>query len=104
MDRAVEVLDRALRRFGPDVEVERRAGTVRYLRAGRPFALLRPLASRVDVGFRKFGRADHKRILDARAARMPLLPSRVVVEAAGDVDSELLAWLRESYEWAEELG
>jgi len=97
---AAEFLDRTLRRFGPDVTVETRNGFVRYHRGGAPFAVLRPLARRVDVGFRKVGRADHDRILDARAARMPLLPHRVVVEAPGDVDSQLMAWLRESYEWA----
>lgn len=100
---AAEVLDRTLRRFGPDVEAETRAGIVRYARGGAVFALARPLARRVDVAFRKVGRADHKRILDARAARIPLLPHRVVLEAPGDLDSQLLAWLRESYEWVGEL-
>ncbi|MEA3199867.1 MAG: hypothetical protein QOE90_1295 [Thermoplasmata archaeon] len=100
--RAAEVLDRTLRSYGADVTVETRAGTVRYLRSGRPFALARVLASRVDVAFRKVGRADHKRILDARAAGLPFLPHRVVLEAPGDLDSQLLAWLRESYEWVEE--
>lgn len=98
-----DFLDRAIRRFGPDVEVETRNGTVRYRREGRPFALLRPLARRVDVAFRKFGRADHDRILDAKAAGLPFLPHRVVVEAPGDVDTQLLAWLRESYELVLEL-
>jgi hypothetical protein len=99
---AAQVLDRALRRFGPDVAVETRAGLVRYAREGTPFAVVRPLARRVDVAFRKVGRADHKRILDARAARLPFLPHRVVLEAPGDLDHQLLSWLRESYEWSQE--
>lgn len=101
--RAAEVLDRTLRGYGPDVRVEAKAGTVRYLRGEAPFAVVRPLARRVDVAFRKVGRADHKRILDARAARLPFLPHRVVLEAPGDLDSQLLHWLRESYEWAHEF-
>lgn len=95
---ALGLLHRHLLSFGPDVSREERGGLVRYLRGGRPFALLRPLRSRVDVAFTRLGRARSKRILDARAARLPLLPYRVVVEAPGDVDTELLHWLRESYE------
>lgn len=95
------LLHRRLAAFGPDVSVEARGGLVRYARAGRLFALLRPLATRVDVAFTRLGRARSKRILDAKAARLPALPYRVAVEAPGDVDTELLAWLRESYEAVE---
>lgn len=100
-DRAAEarrLLHRHLVAFGPDVAHEERAGAHRYHRGGRPFAILRPLRTRVDVAFTRLGRARSKRILDARAAGLPFLPYRVVVEAPGDVDTELLAWLRESYE------
>lgn len=95
---AAQLLERALLAMGPDVSARDAAGTRRYERAGRAFAIVRALKTRVDVAFLRLGRARSKRILDARAARMPALPYRVVVEAPGDVDSELLAWLRESYE------
>lgn len=95
--RAAAVLDARLRAFGSDVEVAERAGTRRYHRGDRLFAVVKPMATRVDVGFFKLGRARSKRILHARGA-LPFVPYRVVVEAPGDVDSELLAWLRESYE------
>lgn len=99
---AASVLHDRLLAMGKDVTVERVAGTRRYHRAGavggeRPFAVMRPLATRVDVGFHKLGRARSKRILHA-AGKLPFVPYRVVVEAAGDVDAELLAWLQESYE------
>ncbi len=97
------LLHRRLLAFGPDVAHERRGGLDRYARAGRLFCLLRPLARRTDVAFTRLGRARSKRILDAKAARLPTLPYRVVVEAPGDVDTELLAWLRESYEAVEDL-
>lgn len=99
---ALALIDREARAFGPDVAVEERAGSLRYARAGRVFLLVRPLKSRLDVAFRRLGRARSKRILDARTAGLPLLPYRVVVEAAGDVDRELRTWLRESYESLEE--
>ena len=98
---AREALHRRLVAFGPDVAVEERGGLVRYRHAGRLFCILRPLATRVDVAFTRLGRARSRRILDAKAARLPSLPYRVVVEAAGDLDSELAAWLRESYEAVE---
>ena len=98
---ARDLLHRRLLSFGPDVACEARGGRLRYGRAGRLFCLLRPMATRVDVAFTRLGRARSKRILDARAARLPFLPYRVVVEAPGDVDTELLAWLRESYEAVE---
>lgn len=93
---AAAVLDQRLRAMGADVVVVERAGTRRYHRDERLFAVLRPLATRVDVGFFKLGRARSKRIL--HAGPLPFVPYRVEVEAPGDVDPELLAWLRESYE------
>lgn len=98
---AASALDARLRAMGSDVAVAERAGTRRYHRGERLFAVLRPFARRVDVGFFKLGRARSKRILHA-AGTLPFVPYRVEVEAPGDIDSELLAWLRESYETAGE--
>jgi hypothetical protein len=60
---------------------------------------VKPLAHRVEVGFAKLGRARSRRILAARG-RLPFVPYLVEVEAIGDVDTELMAWLRESYDTA----
>lgn len=98
---AARYLDRHLRAL-PGVAVEERAGTVRYLRDGRAFAVVRALSRRVDIGFNKIGKARSKRILHARTGRLPFVAYRVVVEAPGDVDAELLAWLRESHDLAGE--
>lgn len=87
--------------MGRDVAAVTKAGTHRYHRGARLFAALRPLATRVDVGFHKLGRARSKRILHARG-KLPFVPYRVVVEAPGDVDGELVAWLQESYELSAE--
>lgn len=83
--------------FGGDVTSKWKASTIRYARGGELFAVVKPLARRVDVGFWKLGRARNKRILDARG-KLSFAPYLVEVEAAGDIDSELRAWLRESYE------
>lgn len=89
--------------LGADVTCEERAGTQRYSRNGTLFALLRPLATRVDVGFSKLGRARSTRILDAKSAGLPFVRHRVIVEAPGDIDTELLSWLKEGYEGAGEV-
>lgn len=77
------------------------SSTRRYHKGERLFAVTRPLARRVDVGFHKLGRARSKRILHARG-RLPFVPYLVEIESPGDVDHELLAWLRESYDLAGE--
>ena len=107
-------VDERLRALGRDISVVDRSGTRRYHRSPQArirtdaaasvehrvdklFAVVRPLATRVDVGFYKLGLARSKRILHARG-HLPFVPYRVEVEAPGDVDRELLAWVTESYE------
>jgi hypothetical protein len=93
------LLHHLLLSLGPDITSEWKAGAVRYQRAGHLFCIVRPMAKRVDVGFFKFGRARSKRILHAKG-KLPFVPYRVEVEAPGDVDTEVRAWLRESYDLA----
>lgn len=99
--KAAAMLHETIVGFGADVALEHKAGQMRYARAGRLFCILRPLSTRNDVAFRKLGRARNKRILSAKG-RLPFLPYLVEVEAPGDLDSELRAWLRESYDLAGE--
>ena len=87
--------------YGADVTSEWRAGSTRYARGGAVFAVAKPFARRCDVAFRRFSRARSKRVLSAKG-RLPFLPYLVEMEAPGDLDTELRAWLRESYEIAGE--
>ena len=96
------LLHHILLSFGPDVASDWKAGGTRYQRGEKLFAIVKPMARRVDVGFFKLGRARSKRILHARG-KLPFVPYRVEVEAPGDVDSELRAWLKESYDLAAEM-
>jgi len=95
------VLHHLMLSFGGDVASDWQGGAVRYARADRIFCIVKPLATRVDIGFRRLGRARSKRILSAKG-RLPFLPYLVEIEAPGDIDSEVRAWLRESYEIAAE--
>lgn len=99
---ALRVLRGHLLSFGADVQEVDEAGLLKYRRGharlGPVFCVVRVRTRGLDVAFRRFSRARSKRVLDAKAAGLPHLPYRVVVEAAGDVDAELLSWVRESYE------
>ena len=96
---AAAILHTMLVGLGEDVTLEHKAGQMRYHRGERLFCILKPLARRCDVGFHKLGRARSKRILSAKG-RLPFVPYLVEVEAPGDVDTELRAWLKESHELA----
>ena len=98
---AARALHERLGGLGPDVVVAVASGARRYHRGERLFAVVKPYARRVDVGFHKVGRARSRRILGARR-RLPFVPYLVEVEAPGDVDQELVAWLQESYDLAGE--
>ncbi|HWG92100.1 MAG TPA: DUF5655 domain-containing protein [Candidatus Thermoplasmatota archaeon] len=95
---AATLLHRALLSLGPDVAHTDSGGFHRYWRGDQVFAVLRVMKTRVHVGFNKLGKARAKRILHAETARLPHVHHRVVVQHPADVDSELLAWLQESYE------
>ena len=98
---AAAMLHAHLVSLGADVSLEDKAGQLRYVRAGNLFCILKPTSKLVHVGFYKLGKARSKRILHAKG-KLPFVPYRVEVEAPGDLDTELLAWLKESYDLAPE--
>ncbi len=70
------------------------------MRRTRQFALIQPsTATRLDVGIQLRGIPPGGR-LEAAGSFNAMVSHRVRVTAAGDVDAELIAWLREAYEAA----
>ncbi len=70
------------------------------LRRSKQFALLQPTtATRLDVGITLKGVAPQGR-LEASGSFNAMVSHRVRVEKPGDVDKQLLAWLRRAYELA----
>lgn len=85
-----------VRTFGGDVEVAPKKTYV-SLRRSKQFALVQPsTGTRVDVGINLKGKAPGGR-LEASGSFNSMVSHRVRVEKAGDVDAELVAWLREAY-------
>jgi hypothetical protein len=89
----------ALSGFGGDVEFAAKKAYV-SVRRSKQFALLQPsTAARLDVGIQLKGVAASPR-LEASGSFSAMVSHRVRVSQLGEVDAELLGWLREAYERA----
>lgn len=90
-------LEKAARSLGADVEVSPKKTYV-SLRSSKQFALVQPTTrTRVDVGLCLKGVAAGPR-LEAAGSFNAMVSHRVRLEKPGDVDKELLGWLRQAYE------
>lgn len=89
----------AVRKFGGDVEISPKKTYV-SLRRSKQFALIQPsTATRVDVGVNLKGTKPSGR-LEASGSFNAMMSHRVRVEKIGDVDADLIGWLKEAYESA----
>jgi hypothetical protein len=94
-----EALAAKVRRFGGDVELAPKKGYV-SLRRSKQFGLIQPsTATRLDVGLNLKGVAPSGR-LEASGSFNAMCTHRVRVTAAGEVDSELVGWLKQAYDRA----
>jgi hypothetical protein len=87
----------AIGKLGKDVEVAPKKTYV-SLRRNKQFALIQPSsATRVDVGINLKG-VPPKGRLEASGSFNAMVSHRVRVEAASQVDRELVGWLKQAYE------
>ena len=87
----------AIKKFGKDIEVSPKKAYV-SLRRSKQFAIIQPTtATRVDVGINLKGTEPTER-LEISGSFNSMVTHRVRVGAIGDVDKELLAWLKKAYE------
>jgi len=92
-------LEKKVLGFGKDVELAPKKAYV-SLRRSKQFALLQPsTATRLDVGLNLKGEAPSGR-LEAAGSFNAMCTHRVRVEAARDVDAELVGWLKQAYDRA----
>ncbi|MCP2258447.1 hypothetical protein LX15_002141 [Streptoalloteichus tenebrarius] len=96
-----EVLDRVVEvaaGLGP-LHVQARKGYVALVGPRRTFALVRASTKqRVDLGLRLPGQAPTGRLLAARSLGNETINTRIPLSAPGDVDDDVLNWLRRAYE------
>lgn len=84
--------------FGSDVVVATNESYVNLLRGKKKFGIVKPAsADRMDVGIKCKAKKAQGR-LEAAGAWDSMVSHRVRIEAPGDVDAELVAWLEEAYE------
>jgi hypothetical protein len=89
----------AVEGFGPDVEVAPKKNNV-SLRRKKQFGLLQPsTATRLDIGLILKDTPTTDR-LEASGSFNAMFTHRVRVAGAGDIDAELIAWLRKAYDAA----
>jgi hypothetical protein len=94
---ALEAILKAVKRFGNDVEIAPKKTCV-SLRRNKQFALVQASTkTRLDVGLNLKGRKPEGR-LETAGSFSGMCSHRVRVTAPGQVDAELIAWLRAAYE------
>ena len=87
----------AIKSFGTDVEVAPKKANV-SLRTGKQFALIQPSTkTRIDVGLKLKGVEPQGR-LETSGPFGSMCTHRVKVQNADDIDSELMAYLKQAYE------
>jgi hypothetical protein len=94
-----DALMKSIRAFGSDIEEAPKKGYL-SLRRKTQFATLHPSTkARFDVGLKLRNVAPSGR-LEAAGSWNAMVTHRVRLGSAGDVDKQLIAWLREAYEQA----
>jgi len=94
-----EALVAAVKSFGPDVEFAPKKAYV-SLRRSKQFGLIQPsTGTRIDVGLVLKGVAPAGR-LEASGSFNAMVTHRVRLAGPGEVDAEMIAWLRQAYEGA----
>ena len=91
-----DALIAAITKFGSDAEVSPKKTYV-SLRRSKQFALIQPTtATRLDVGINLKGQAPTTR-LESSGSFNAMVSHRVRVSSVGEVDRELVGWLRQAY-------
>jgi hypothetical protein len=86
-----------MRKFGSDVEASPKKAYV-SVRRNKQFAIIQPsTATRVDVGIQLKGVKPVGR-LEASGSFNAMVSHRVRLSAPGEVDKELMGWLRQAYD------
>lgn len=85
--------------FGPGVTVSPAASYISLLRDNKKFAVVHITANRMDIGIKRKGVPAEGRFEEAGAWNN-MVTHRVKIADAGQIDSEVLAWLRQAYDHA----
>lgn len=94
-----DLLITEISKFGANIEVAPKKAAV-SLRVKRQFALIQPTTKkRIDLGL-KFSNKPHSARLETSGPFGSMCTHRVQITEIGQVDTELLSWIKEAYEEA----
>jgi hypothetical protein len=96
---AFDSLTESARSFGDDVDLAPTSSYISLVRAGRKFAIVQPSASAMDVGFKRKGVPATERFTDSGAWNA-MVTHRLRVTDPGQVDAEVVEWLKAAYDAA----
>jgi hypothetical protein len=85
--------------FGSDVTAQPAKAYISIVRDGKKFAIVQVTSQRFDVGIKLKGAAPTDRLTPAGSWNA-MVTHRVAVTNPGDVDPELIGWIRSAYERA----
>jgi hypothetical protein len=85
--------------FGSDVSAQPAKSYISLVRNGKKFAIVKVTSERFDIGIKLPGTAPAGR-LTAAGSWNAMVTHRVAVRNPGDVDTELLRWMRSAYDGA----
>ncbi len=88
-----------VRKFGTDVAVSPTDTYISLLRNSRKFSILQATADRLDVGIKLKGVPPHGRF-KLSGSWNAMVTHRVQVTEPGQIDAEVISWLRQAYDKA----
>jgi hypothetical protein len=88
-----------VKEFGPGVSEAPTDTYISLLRQGRKFAIVQFTAQRMDIGIKLKGTPATERF-ETAGAWNAMVTHRVRIKQAGQVDSEVLDWLKKAYDKA----
>jgi len=95
-----DALTKELAKFGPDFGIATTSSYISLLRSGKKFGIVQPSTpERFDIGIKLKGLEPAGR-LEASGSWNNMVTHRVRISDPEQIDSEVLAWLKQAYEAA----
>ena len=95
--KAYDTLEKKVRKFGTDVEVEPNMTYINLCRGSKKFAIVQTTADRLDIGIKLKGIAPTEQF-EAAGSWNAMVTHRVRISDPKQIDAEVLAWLRQAYD------
>lgn len=96
---AFDALAAKVGQFGKDVKISPAASYLNLQRGGKKFGIVQVSGKRLDIGIKLKGTSAEGRFAEAGSWNA-MVTHRVQIEEAGQIDGEVIDWLKRAYEQA----